>query len=283
MQIHVSNFSDFCFGVKRAICMAEDALRRGRKPVHSLGAIIHNKEVVKRLAEKGLRAIKGGHKRVGRGSLVVCSHGIHPDRLKEVRSGIKIVDATCPFVKNAQKIAKKLFLEDYKVIIIGDKGHPEVGSLKKFTGNRAVVISNINEARNFRTRTGKIGIMAQTTQSSGDFGLIVSELAGKGFREARVFNTICHDADMRQKSTETMAGRNELMIVVGGKDSANTKRLYCICKKAGVMAHHIERETELKKNWFKGINSVGVVSGASTPRWIVDEVAARLKEYANSR
>ncbi|MBU4376283.1 MAG: 4-hydroxy-3-methylbut-2-enyl diphosphate reductase [Candidatus Omnitrophica bacterium] len=278
-RICVSNFSDFCFGVKRAIAIAEGTLKNGRKPVYSLGAIIHNKEVVRRLAEKGLEVLKASPKTIKGGSLVICSHGIHPDRLKEAGSRIKIIDATCPFVKNAQKIAEKLFREGYKVIIIGDKGHPEVRSLKKFTGNKAVIISNIEEASNFKSKAGKIGIIAQTTQASGDFGLIVAEILRKAFKEARVFNTICHDADMRQKSTKAMARHNDLVIVIGGKDSANTKRLYRICRKVGAIAYHIERETELRKSWFKGINSVGVVSGASTPKWIVDEVVEKLRQF----
>jgi len=275
MQINVSDFSDFCFGVKRAIGIAEDTLKRGKRPVYSLGAIIHNKEVVKRLEKKGLKVLKGGLKNIKSGTVVICSHGVHPEKLRGAKGRITIADATCPFVKKAQKIAKRMSLQGYKVVIIGDKGHPEVSSLKRFAGKRAVVISNIKEAANFKTKADKVGIIAQTTQSSRDFGLIVV-LLRKKLKGARVFSTICHDADMRQKSTERMARHNELMIVIGGKDSANTRRLYDICKYAGARAYHIETAEGVKKEWLKSKKSVGIVSGASTPRWIVDEVIEKL-------
>lgn len=282
-RINVSDFSDFCFGVKRAIGIAEATLKDEKKPVYSLGAIIHNKEVVNRLAKKGLKVLKGSPHSVENGTIVICSHGVHPDQLKGVRNRITIVDATCPFVKNAQKIAEKLFLGGYKVIIIGDKGHPEVSSLKRFTANKAVIISNIKEAGRFKAKADKLGIIAQTTQSSARFGLIVGEMLNKNFKEARVFNTICHDADMRQRSTEVMAHNNDLMLVIGGKDSANTRRLYEICKKVGVPAYHIEKNDEIKKKWLRKKKSIGVVSGASTPRWIVDEVVRKIRRLSQMK
>ncbi len=276
MRIHVSDFSDFCFGVKRAIGIAEDTLKRGIKPVYSLGAIIHNKEVVKRLEKKGLKVLKGDIRDIKKGTVVICSHGVYPERLQGAKGRITIADATCPFVKKAQKIAKEMSRKGYQMVIIGDKGHPEVSSLKRFAGENAVVISNIKEAADFKRKAGKVGVIAQTTQSSRDFGLIVARLK-KNIKGAKVKSTICHDADMRQRSTERMARHNKLMIVVGGKDSANTKRLYAICRKAGTRAYHIETAREIDRNWFESSKSVGIVSGASTPKWIVDEVVARVK------
>ncbi|MFA6143123.1 MAG: 4-hydroxy-3-methylbut-2-enyl diphosphate reductase [Candidatus Omnitrophota bacterium] len=277
-KIFVSDFSDFCFGVKRAIRIAEDTLKNGTKPVYSLDAIIHNKEVVKRLAKKGLKVLKGNLKDIKSGTVVICSHGVYPDRLKGIRNRIAIANATCPFVKNAQKIAGELSSKGYKVVIIGDKGHPEVQSLKKFAGNKAVVISDIGEARKFRSGTGKLGVLAQTTQANKSFRAILSELFKKDFKEISVFNTICRDADMRQRATEELSKKSGTMIVVGGKDSANTRRLYDICRKAGASAYHIETAGELKKAWLKNRKSVGIVSGASTPRWIVNEVVQKLKD-----
>lgn len=277
MQIHVSDFSDFCFGVKRAIRIAEDTLKNGVKPVYSLDAIIHNREVVKHLAEKGLRVLKGSLKDITSGTIVICSHGVYPDRLKGIRNCITVADATCPFVKNAQKIAEKLFHEGYKVVIVGDKGHPEVQSLKRFAGDKAVVVSDLDEARRFKGGAGKLGILAQTTQANKSFKAILSELFKKDFKEISVFNTICRDADMRQRATEELSKKSGIMIVVGGKDSANTRRLYDICKKSGVRAHHIETADEVKKEWLRSKKPVGIVSGASTPRWIVNEVVEKLR------
>lgn len=277
MKIYVSDFSDFCFGVKRAIRIAEGTLKNGSKPVQSLGAIIHNRDVVRRLAEKGLKVVRDDLKSVKNGTIVICSHGVHSDRLKTIKNRLTIVDATCPFVKNAQKIAEKLFREGYKVVIVGDKGHPEVRSLTRFAGNKAVVISDIGEARKFRVEGDKFGILAQTTQANRGFRAILSELLKKDFKELSVFNTICHDAELRQKATEELSKKSGVMIVVGGKDSANTRRLYDISKKAGASAYHVETAGELKREWIKSKKSVGIVSGASTPRWIVNEVVKKLR------
>lgn len=276
-KICVSDFSDFCFGVKRAIRIAEETIIKGEKPVYSLGAIIHNREVVKRLAKKGLKVLDGSPKGVKKGTIVVCSHGVHSGRLKGVKKCVTVVDATCPFVKNAQKIAEKLYQDGYKVVIIGDKGHPEVRSLERFAGNRAVVVSDVHEAGRFDSEAGKIGILAQTTQANGNFRNILSELLKKDFKEMGIFNTICRDAELRQKATENLSKKSGVMIVIGGKDSANTRRLYGICKKSGVRAYHVETACEVQEGWLKNKKPVGVVSGASTPRWIVDEVIQKLR------
>jgi 4-hydroxy-3-methylbut-2-en-1-yl diphosphate reductase len=276
-KIYISDFSDFCFGVKRAIRIAEGTLTSCEKPVYSLGAIIHNREVVKRLAEKGLKVLDGSLKNIKSGTVVVCSHGVHPDCLREIKNRVTIVDATCPFVKNAQKIAEKLFREGYRVVIIGDKGHPEVRSLKRFAGNKAVVISDIDEAGKFKGGASRLGILAQTTQAHKNFRIILSELLKKDFKEVSIFNTICHDTELRQKATEELSKKSGIMIVIGGKDSANTRRLYDICRKAGARAYHIETAGGVKKEWLKSKKSFGIVSGASTPRWIVNEVVRKLK------
>ncbi len=277
MKIYISDFSDFCFGVKRAIRIAERTLKSGARPVYSLGAIIHNREVVKLLGVKGLKALEGAPKNIKNGTIVICSHGVHPDQLKDIEKRVRVVDATCPFVKNAQEIAGKLFRKGYKVVIIGDKGHPEVRSLKKFAGGKAAVVSTLRDARRFKDVAGKLGILAQTTQANKNFKAILSELLKKDFKETRVFNTICRDADMRQKATEQLSGKSGVMVVVGGRDSANTRRLYEICKKTGIRAYHVENAGEISKKWFKNSKSVGIVSGASTPRWIVDEAVQKLR------
>ena len=278
LKINISEFSDFCFGVKRAISLAENALRERPKPVSSLGPLIHNRQVVSELSKKGLNVAKD-YKEIRKGTIVTCSHGICPDVLNEAkREKIDIVDATCPFVKNAQMLAKKLSKEGYKVVIIGDKGHPEVKSLKSFSGNKGLVISNAKEAKRLKLRKGKIGIIVQTTQSLRNFLEVSSELLKKEFSEIRIFNTICSDVNMRQKSTEEFSKENDLVIVVGGRNSANTKRLYEICKDIGTEARHIETESEVKNEWLKDKRRIGIVSGASTPRWIVDGVVERLRK-----
>lgn len=278
LKINISEFSDFCFGVKRAISLAENALRERPRPVFSLGPLIHNREVVDELSKKGLSVVKDC-KKIERGTIVTRSHGIHPGILNEIkRRRIYVVDATCPFVKNAQMLAKKLSQDGYKVVIVGDKGHPEVKSLKSFSGSKSLVISNANETKRLRLKKGKLGVIAQTTQSLKNLFEVSSELLKKGPSEVRIFNTICSDVNMRQKSTEEFSKENDLVIVVGGRNSANTKRLYEICKDIGTDARHIETGSEVKNEWLKGKRRIGIVSGASTPRWIVDGVVERLRK-----
>lgn len=277
LKINISEFSDFCFGVKRAISLAENALKRRPKPVFSLGPLIHNRQVVSELSKKGLNVIRD-YKRMRKGTAVTRSHGIDPDVFEEIRRRkIDIVDATCPFVKNAQMLAKRLSQQGYKVIIFGDKGHPEVKSLRSFSGNNSLVIATGNDVKLLKFKKDKIGVIAQTTQSLKNFLEVISELLKKEFSEVRIFNTICSDVNMRQKSTERFSKDNDLVIVVGGRDSANTKRLYEICKSIGTQAYHIETGSEIKNDWLKGKKTIGVVSGASTPRWIVDGVVERLR------
>ena len=276
LKIDISEFSDFCFGVKRAISLAEKALKKYPGPVFSLGPLIHNRQVVEKLSKKGL-SVATDFKKVKNGAIVIRSHGIAPDILNRLKKRkIDIVDATCPFVKNAQALAKKLSQSGYKVIIAGDKGHPEVKSLKTFSEKDASVVATRDDARKLRLKRGKIGVIAQTTQSSKNFLDVISELLKKEFSEIRVFNTICRDANMRQESAKKYSGNNDAVIIVGGKNSANTKRLYEICRDMGRESYHIETGSEIRNKWLKGKKAIGVVSGASTPRWIVDGVVDKL-------
>ena len=277
-KIEVSEFSDFCFGVKRAIHLAEGALKTCPKPVFSLGPLIHNRKVVEELSKNGLR-VRGDYSKIREGTIVTRSHGIKTDVLRQIRSKrIKVVDATCPFVKNAQMLTKKLADEGYFVVIIGDKGHPEVKSLKSYSQRKVAVVASRSDAKRLKMNKGKIGVVTQTTQSFKNFKDIIDELVRKPYREIRVFNTICSDVSMRQMSAEQCSKANDVMIVVGGKNSANTKKLQEICKRAGTVSYHIEDKDEIETRWLKGKKRVGVVSGASTPRWIVQDVVKRLKE-----
>ena len=209
---------------------------------------------------------------------MICTHGTRPDVIKEIKKRkIGVIDTTCPYVKNAQRISKELSQKGYTLIIVGDEGHPEVKSLKSFSGNKAIVVTAKNEARKLRLRRNKIGVIAQTTQSSENFLEVISELLQKKFSEIRIFNTICSDVKARQKSAESFSKNNSLVIVVGGRDSANTRRLYEICRNTGTAVHHIESARDIKKVWVKDKKSVGIISGASTPRWLVGEVVNRLK------
>ena len=262
----------FCFGVKRAVTMAEAALK-DREPIYSLGSIIHNRQVVEGLSRRGLKVISDA-RLIKKGRLVIASHGISPKVAKAIAArGVNIIDATCPFVLNAQKIAKRLSGEGYEVVIVGDAGHPEVKALVDFAPKRVYVVKDEKEARALKLKKGrKISVISQTTQSTENFLAVVGTILESKPKEIRIFNTICKDAEERQALAKELAGRVGLMLVVGGRDSANTRRLYEVCKKVLNNSHLIETEKDLRRSWLKPAGSVGITSGASTPEWLVKRV-----------
>jgi (E)-4-hydroxy-3-methyl-but-2-enyl pyrophosphate reductase len=276
LNVNVAPGSGFCFGVKRALKLAFDAARKGDGPIATLGPIIHNPQVVAKLEEEGLSVVDSLENIEG-GTLVVRSHGLPQNILDvAVRGGITIVDATCPFVKQAQDAAARLEREGYAVVIVGEEDHPEVlsvtGKLRRPTTvvDGPLGLSELGEG-------DKIGVVCQTTQPLEHLRAVVAALLSKA-RELRVFNTICEATLERQMSALELAGRVDLMLVVGGKNSANTRRLYELCREAGCDAYHIETADELDPAWFKGKKEVGVTGGASTPHWIIDEVVRTVED-----
>ena len=269
----------FCFGVKRAVTMAEAVLKDAPGPIYSLGSIIHNEQVVKRLSEKGLRVISSIDQIKG-GVIIISSHGISPRIARDIKkSGIRIVDTTCPFVRKAQDIAAKLNNEGYIVIIVGDANHPEVKSLYDFAERRALVVKDAVEAEALKLpRLDKVSILSQTTQSTESFIQVVGMIAKKGPNELRIYNTICQDAEVRQIDASSLAKDVDMMLVVGGRSSANTRRLYEVCRKILPATHLIETQSELKKEWFSRKGSVGITSGASTPDWVIKNVAQKISK-----
>ncbi len=285
MRINIARCSGFCFGVKRAIGMAEKALDvSGGSPICSLGPIIHNRDVVEGLDAKGLKVVEGLGRCKKGATVLICSHGVPPRTLKAAqKKGFSIIDATCPYVKKAQAYAAKLNRDGYDIIIVGDKRHPEVKSILGFSGNRAFAISTASEASKMRLGRRKAGVVAQTTQNRNAFASVVEQLAQKGFSELRIFDTICGDAAQRQKQVPYVTKKNDLVLVIGGKNSANTRRLYELAGRAGANVYHIENAGQLRMRWLKGIGSVGIMSGASTPDWIIKEVVDKAKGISLKR
>jgi len=197
----------------------------------------------------------------------------------ERRPDVKIVDATCPIVSRSQRIASKLAQEGYKVVIIGDKNHPEVKGVLGFAGENAVAVNTPEEAEALR-RTGKLGILAQTTITMDHFQSIVNVLVPKAL-ELKIFNTLCNETTKTQESTRKLADEVDMMVVIGGKNSANTIHLVDLCRDKGLDVYHIEQASELRPDWFHGKNRVGVTAGASTPDWIIEDVLKQLKSFAN--
>jgi 4-hydroxy-3-methylbut-2-enyl diphosphate reductase len=284
LKVALAERIGFCFGVKRAVNLAEAALKNNSR-IYSLGSIIHNEQVVKGLAKKGLKVIKDIKYARGSGAVVVISsHGISPRIAKRIRQkGLRIIDTTCPFVLNAQKIARRLASEGYRAIIVGDMDHPEVKALLDFAPKGATVIKDRVGAATLKFgKDAKVSVLSQTTQSSENFLNVVRTILEKRPKELKVCNTICNDAEKRQLRASSLASRVELMLVVGGTHSANTRRLYEVCKKTLRNTHLVETDAGLRKAWFKKVRSVGIASGASTPDWIVQKVVSAVRSRSNT-
>ncbi|MEK6692242.1 MAG: 4-hydroxy-3-methylbut-2-enyl diphosphate reductase [Nitrospirota bacterium] len=273
--ITVAN-AGFCFGVKRAINIAFQSARDSKEGIYTLGPIIHNPQVVKKLADEGVRSVEDLDKE-DIGKLIIRSHGVPTDVIEEAsEKGIEIIDATCPFVKNAQKYAHLLGKEGYQVIIVGDRDHPEVKSILSYAGDRAVVVNRASLIDEIPLND-RVGIIAQTTQRHSIFQEVVLKCFEKA-KEVKVYDTICNSTTTRQDETKRLAGEVDIVIVVGGKCSANTTQLATICKQMGTRTFHIEVPEEIEEDWFYGMEKVGVTAGASTPGWIIDSVIERIHD-----
>lgn len=277
MKVELASHSGFCFGVKRAIKLAFQAAGDEKaNPVYSLGPLIHNPQVVEKLKRQGVKIVED-LKGIKEGTLIIRSHGVRPSVLAEAKDrGLRIVDATCPLVKRVQDLAKILDEEGYSVVIIGERGHYEVKALLGFAGDEALVMESLEEARRAK-KVKRLGVLFQTTQSVDNFKEIVGELSSK-VEEMKLFNTICEATRKRQEATLSLSRRVDLMLVLGGRGSANTRRLAQISQEVGTETHHLEIAEEINFSWLEGKKRVGVTAGASTPDWIIKEVMDKLKK-----
>ncbi len=279
-EMIVAQHAGFCFGVKRAINLAEEALKDKKGRILSIGPLIHNPQEVKRLEEKGLRLLKDDGELLQGDKVIVRSHGIPPQKEKELLSkGVQIIDATCPFVKAVHEAVIKLCKEGYFVVIVGEKNHPEVvgalGYLQE-CGGRGVVVENKEDLREVLGKD-RVGVVAQTTQNEQFFKEVVGEIA-LWTRELKVINTICNATSERQEDVYSLAPQVDVMIIIGGKNSGNTRRLYEIAKSLNPNSYHIETSQELKREWFERAKRIGITAGASTPDWIIEEVVSKIRE-----
>lgn len=277
MEIIVAKKAGFCFGVKRAVDIAFQLAREKRKGVYTLGPIIHNPQVVERLKEKGIVPIEDIKTKKNVRALIIRTHGIPLHLSKEISyMGCEIIDATCPFVKKAQYYAKLLKEEGYQVVILGEKNHPEVKGLMSYANDDddVIVIDSETPLPKLKSR---VGIVVQTTQSLEALKKVLSDTLEHA-NEIKVYNTICNSTALRLKETEKMARKVDVMLVVGGKNSANTTQLTRLCKSLSVPTYHIETSSEIKEEWVKNANKLGITAGASTPEWIIKEVEKRIRD-----
>ena len=276
MLIKKAKSYGFCFGVKRAVEIAENS-----KNAVTLGPLIHNPLEIERLYKdynvKYVNSIEEVDKNIKR--VIVRTHGIPKDKYNELlKKNIEVIDATCPFVKKPQEIVEDMSKKGYDIVIFGDKNHPEIqGVMSYCVHNRVFVVLSVDELKNKRLKD-KIATVAQTTRKVSDYLKITNYLI-ENYKEVRVFNTICNATFENQAAVEELSKEADVMIIVGGKNSSNTKQLFNIASK-NCEAYFVESENELKQEWFKNKNLCGISAGASTPEWLVEKIISRIKDLA---
>lgn len=262
MRVEVARYAGVCYGVKRALELAEEAAEQGR-PVHTLGPLIHNPQAVQALRERGVE-VATCLAEVDDGTLVIRTHGVDPRIIAEAGDkGLDVVDATCPFVSAAHTCAEELTREGYAVVVVGEKEHPEVEGIMAHAGGKAFVVGSAADLPE-RLPGRKVGVVVQTTQTMERLRDVVDALLPRA-SELRVYNTICSATGKRQQSAEELARSVDVMVVVGGHNSGNTTRLVEISRAVNPRVHHVETAEELRAEWFAGAEAVGVTAGASTP------------------
>jgi 4-hydroxy-3-methylbut-2-enyl diphosphate reductase len=276
MKIRVAKSAGFCFGVKKAISMAISTAKT-HKPVFMLGDIVHNETVVRQIRDIGIKKIK--RLSCGRGkTLLIRAHGCSDRTLKRaLKLGYRVIDATCPMVKEIHKLARKLENTGHKVIIIGDKQHDEVQGIVGQLKSKAIVIDRLKNLPLGKIKQiGKAGIVVQSTQNLDNVLAIVS-LLRKYIPEITFYNTICNPTRIKQGEIKTMPLENSVMIIIGSKTSANTKRIYEISKSLNKNSYWVNSAKEINKAWLSGAGSVGITAGASTPESSIKEIIAKIK------
>ena len=272
MEVLKTKHLGFCFGVKRAINIVLQEVEQNKEKIYTIGPIIHNPQMVEMLNSKGIVPVEDAFQ-IKNGTVVFRTHGIRKEEEEHIRKmGLKIIDTTCPFVKRVRRRAIFLKKNGYKVVIVGDKNHPEVKSVLSYLDNDGIVLQKPTSIQ-----AKKVGVVSQTTQDKDTFFNIVRELV-EGVEELRVYNTICESTEIRQEEAAMLSSMVDIMLVLGGKNSSNTTKLYNIVKKEQPNTYHIETERDIKPEWFSGLNRVGITGGASTPDHIIDIV----ERYVNN-
>jgi 4-hydroxy-3-methylbut-2-enyl diphosphate reductase len=278
MEVKIARTAGFCWGVRRTVDKVMEVADHAGRPVVTLGPIIHNPQAVTRMREKGVGTVERVAE-VGDGTTVVVrTHGAVKPELESARQrGLDVVDGTCPYVKYPQAIAQRLSRDGYHVVIVGDANHAEVKGVVSYAEGACTVVKPGGPIPEIPAQ--KVAVIAQTTCIGADFERVVGALALR-HKEVRAVNTICSDTEERQADARSLAGEVDAVVVVGGRNSANTRHLAEICRAIQPRTWHVETEDELEPTWFDGCRVVGISAGASTPDWVVEGVAARLVTIA---
>jgi 4-hydroxy-3-methylbut-2-enyl diphosphate reductase len=282
-EIEKAGKTGFCFGVRRAVNILEKVARE-RGSVETLGAVVHNQQVLQKLTDIGVKVVNDIADAQG-DTIVTSSHGVSPDLEEKIRARhSEVISTTCHNVKRAQVAASKLAGSGFFVIVFGDANHPEVKGILGWAKGKGIATTAVKDIAALDPLPRKLGILSQTTEVPARFAGFVKkiiDLALTKNAEIRIIDTICHDLRERQAAALELAHRSDLMLVVGGRSSANTNRIAELCRKV-TETHLIETAADIKKTWLKGKKHIGVTSGASTAEETVGEVMARLKEMTSS-
>ena len=280
MEVTVAKTAGFCFGVKRAVEQVYEQIEKAERPVYTFGPIIHNEQVVEDLAQKGVRVIDTEEEleTVRDAIVIIRSHGVgkHIYDLLE-RNGVTVVDATCPFVKKIHRIVQEQQAAGRRVIIVGNPDHPEVQGIRGWGDEGTLVVENADQIENLPVSTkDKLCVVAQTTFNYNKFQDLVEKFEKKGY-DILVLNTICNATQERQVEARQIASQVDVMIVIGGRNSSNTQKLYEICRRECKETYYIQTLKDFKPEKAGSVRSVGITAGASTPNQIIEEVHTNVR------
>jgi len=277
VEVLLARENGFCFGVKKAVELTEAAAESGR-PVFNLGQVVHNPKISERLAARGVKVITDPAEAES-GIVVIRAHGVPPAvRASIEEHGLECIDATCSLVLRAQRFTKQLADEGYRVVILGTPEHPEVIGLVGFAGTDYTIVETKDEWERL-PKMKKAGVVSQSTQPPWAFKELVGHVAEIS-QEMKVFNTVCPVTIKRQNAAAELAGETDVIVVVGGKNSANTRELVNLARMQGKTAYHIEHSSELEPSWLTGMDRVGLIGGCSTPMETLLEVKERAEALA---
>lgn len=283
-NIILAEEAGFCFGVKRAVEMALNTKNKYKKIIYTLGPLIHNNDVVNYLIKNNIFPIEFENiENLNEGDIIIIrSHGISPKMLEVLKNKkLNIINATCPYVSNIQLKAKKYFDLAYSIIIVGDSNHPEVEGINGWCNNSAIISKNGSELNELPS---KVCVLSQTTEKQENWEKVLNIIISK-CKEIIAFNTICSATEIRQLSAEKLSNNVDLMIVIGGRNSSNTTKLYEICKKNCINTIHVENLLEIPTNMLKSrtYKNIGITAGASTPDWVIKETLTAFEEKMKSK
>ncbi|WP_104718628.1 4-hydroxy-3-methylbut-2-enyl diphosphate reductase [Helicobacter trogontum] len=280
MEVILADKYGFCFGVKRAIKITEKIAQNNPNTL-TLGPLIHNPLEINRLEKNFGVKVQEDITNLGDSkSVIIRTHGITKQNLEALQTkGVSITDATCPFVTKPQQIVEKMSNDGYNIVIFGDSNHPEVRSVMSYSVKPPIVVSNLESLQQIQKIPKKVAVVSQTTKQIEQFLQIVQYLVSNAM-EVRVFNTICNATFENQEATRTLSQKADVMVIVGGKTSSNTKQLFYIAQNHCKDSYLVEDENDIKAEWFVDKKICGISAGASTPNWVIKNVENAIKNLA---